>query len=139
MGRAILIIGAGALLAGVIIYAFIDCVRSEKWQVRTLPKPAWLAVIVLFPLVGSILWFFFGRPQDAGVLASLRKSGPVPGQAIKAPDDDEEYLRFLTAKAKRERESRERTARNQRSEQGGQSKGPAPEDNPDQGDSVQER
>ncbi|MBM7051939.1 PLD nuclease N-terminal domain-containing protein [Rothia sp. ZJ1223] len=102
-----LIIGAGALLVGIIIYALIDCVRTESWQARALPKPVWLAVIVLFPLVGSLLWLFVGRPQDASLLNPLRNDRPSPPPQ-KAPDDDDEFLRFLDAKAKRERESRER-------------------------------
>lgn len=103
-----LIIGAGAILVGIFIYALIDCIRSEKWQVRALPKPAWIAVTLLFPLVGALLWLFLGRPKEAGIFSPLRNTGSTPPKVQKAPDDDEEFLRFLDAKAKRERESQQR-------------------------------
>lgn len=104
MGRAILIIGAGAALIGIIIYALIDCARTSPTQVRSLPKPAWLAIILLFPVIGALLWLFVGRPRTSG--RGLSSSKGAPGaQASKAPDDDEEYLRFLDAKAKRQRAS----------------------------------
>ncbi len=105
MGRAIFIIGAGTALIGIIIYAFIDCIRTSASQARSLPKPAWLAIILLFPIVGALLWLFLGRPR-AGSSATWG-SPNTPSQTFKAPDDDEEYLRFLDAKAKRQRASQE--------------------------------
>lgn len=105
MGRAILIIGAGAALIGIIIYALIDCARTPASQARSLPKPAWLAIILLFPVIGALLWLFVGRPRTGGS-ASLGSRG-ASSQTFKAPDDDEEYLRFLDAKAKRQRASQE--------------------------------
>lgn len=55
MGRAILIIGAGALAVGVIIYALIECAQSDKYAVRAIPKWGWLLVILLLPVVGAVL------------------------------------------------------------------------------------
>ncbi len=56
MGRAIMIIGAGALAVGVIIYALIECAQSQRYDVRALPKWAWVLVILLLPVIGAILW-----------------------------------------------------------------------------------
>jgi len=90
-----------------IIYGLIDCLRSEPSDVRSIPKPAWVLVIVLLPLIGVILWFFFGRPQYAasgtGASGSVGRTatGPhrpsAPGRAPRfvAPDDDPEFLRNL--------------------------------------------
>jgi hypothetical protein len=111
MGRAILIIGAGAALIGIIIYALIDCARTPAPQARSLPKPAWLAIILLFPVIGALLWLLIGRPRTAG--GATLGSRTASSQTFKAPDDDEEYLRFLDAKTKRQRASQE----NQRSAQ----------------------
>ena len=63
MGRAILIIGSGALAVGLVIYALIECAQSEKYSVRAVPKGAWLLIILLLPVVGAVLWLFFGRPR----------------------------------------------------------------------------
>ena len=107
MGRAILIIGGGALLLAIWVYAILDAAQAESQKVRTLPKGFWVAVTILFPLVGSALWFWLGRPRKDrfGSFGAPLEKPPV------APDDDPEYLRFLEARAKREREDRERQNR----------------------------
>jgi len=78
-----------------IIYGLIDCLRSEPADVRSIPKPAWILVILLLPLIGVILWFLFGRPQYA---ASTTRPGSSyasrPTQYV-APDDDPAFLRTL--------------------------------------------
>ncbi len=85
------------------IYGLIDCIRSEPADVRSLPKAAWILVIVLLPLVGVLLWFFLGRPQYAAAVGTSGGSGPAPrGQSpsgrphqFVAPDDDPAFLRNL--------------------------------------------
>lgn len=110
MGRAILIIGGIAFLVGVIIYALIDCIRTEHQRVRGLPKPLWAAAIVLFPLIGAVLWLVLGKTGAAATGASTAQRAPS------SPDDDEDYLRFLEQKARRERESREREERRRKND-----------------------
>lgn len=105
MGRAILIIGAGALLVGIWIYGLIDAVRAEKSSVRALPKWAWVLVTFLVPVLGCLLWLFLGRPRGAG--AVFGRSVRVQDGAMKAPDDDEDYLRFLEQKERRLKRERE--------------------------------
>lgn len=103
MARAILIIGAGALLVGVWVYALFDLAQAERERVRTLPKWAWALIAFLVPLVGSVLWFVFGRPR------SVKRGGRgASGSALRAPDDDPDYLRFLEQQEKRRRESEAR-------------------------------
>ena len=80
MGRAILIIGAGALAVGVIIYSLIECAQTEKYKVRSIPKGAWILVILLLPVIGAVLWLFFGRPKK-------EEPGNQP-QRGRGPDDD---------------------------------------------------
>lgn len=59
-----LVIGS-FVLAAIMIYAIVDVTISSKTQVRSIPKPLWFVVIVLFPLVGAVLWFVLGRPRRA--------------------------------------------------------------------------
>ncbi len=70
-------------------------------------KVAWIAVIILVPLIGPLLWLFFGR---------VRKDGPAAQQKRpSAPDDDPEFLRgveFRRRQAQR-REEEERKRREQ--------------------------
>ena len=87
--------------AAVIIYALIDCVMSAKQEVRSISKPAWLAVIILLPLLGAGLWFLFGRPS----------SGPGPKRPQPrhptAPDDDPEFLRNLEIRRRQQQKEAE--------------------------------
>ncbi|MZE78888.1 hypothetical protein GTY57_18390, partial [Streptomyces sp. SID5475] len=47
------------------IYAFIDCLNTPEDQVRKLPKPVWVLIVVLFGYVlfGSLAWLLAGRPR----------------------------------------------------------------------------
>lgn len=104
MFRAILIIGAIALAVGVIIYSLIDCSRSDARDIRGLRRGPWLAIILLLPVIGGILWLSLGRPRYAS-------PGSVPTRG-KGPDDDPEFLRQLDRwrrQAERERQAREQS------------------------------
>jgi hypothetical protein len=80
------------LLAGIaivlVIYAFFDAVATPKAQIKVLPKPAWLVVIVLVPIAGALAWIVVGTKR-------LR---PGPGRRPlppRGPDDDPDYLRGI--------------------------------------------
>src|SRR5690606_36570181 len=45
------------------VYAFFDALTCPAEEVRTLPKVLWLLIIVLFAVVGPLLWLFLGRPH----------------------------------------------------------------------------
>lgn len=108
MIRAILIIGVIALAVGVIIYSLIDCARSDPRDIRALRRGPWLAIILLLPVIGGILWLTLGRPRYA-----RPGTGPVRGRG---PDDDPEFLRELDRQrrqAERERQAREQSGQGQ--------------------------
>lgn len=116
MIRAMLIIGGAALIVGLTLYTLLDAVRTPAHEARTLPKWLWVLVTLLFPVVGPIMWLILGRPK-----AQPAAGGPRPGfgqrrntpaPSVSSPDDDEEYLRWLKAKAERERRSREAESNN---------------------------
>jgi hypothetical protein len=79
----------GLAVVGITIYSFIDCLRSDDAEIRTLPKPVWLVLVVLFPPVGGVLWILLGRIPAIG--------GPNRGgqPRVVAPDDDPDFLRSL--------------------------------------------
>ena len=108
MIRAMLIIGGAALIVGLTLYTLLDAVRTPAHEARTLPKWLWVLVTLLFPVVGPLMWLILGRPKAlpaAQPAAGAPRSTPAP--SVSSPDDDEEYLRWLKAKAERERRSRE--------------------------------
>jgi hypothetical protein len=93
MGRALpfLIVVVATLVA------LIDCLSTDRDDVRGVPKTVWCLVILLLPVVGVIAWYFGGRPlateQHAGIASSggtrRRQARPV------APDDDPDFLRGI--------------------------------------------
>lgn len=142
MIRAMLIIGGAALIVGLTLYTLLDAVRTPAHEARTLPKWLWVLVTLLFPVVGPLMWLILGRPK-AQPAAQPAAGGPRPGfgqrrstpaPSVSSPDDDEEYLRWLKAKAERERRSREAESNNRQDSERKDSEHKDPEDGtPNQG------
>lgn len=83
MVRLWIVLGVAALVF--YIYSVADCALFDRSRVRGLPKPLWLIVIILFPIIGGLLWFLIGRGRR-------RNYG---GRRTMAPDDDPEFLKRL--------------------------------------------
>jgi hypothetical protein len=98
------------------VFALVDCIQTDESLVRNLPKAAWILLIVLVPLVGSIAWLAAGRPtadqrgqgrRQVAWPATATSGFPEyerPGQTGRrtfAPDDDPEFLRTLGAEQRR--------------------------------------
>jgi hypothetical protein len=81
----VLVILLGAVLAG---WAVADVIRTPTHQLRSLPKPAWLAV-ALVPYVGALVWFGTGRADVPARDAAARRPPPI------GPDDDPDFIRRL--------------------------------------------
>ena len=93
---------------GLFVYALIDLATSPSDQVRSLPRPVWLLVILVIPVLGAVAWLVLGRPAAApggggnggGGLRSWLP-GPEPrgpsgySAGPIAPDDDPDFLRRL--------------------------------------------
>lgn len=87
------VIAAVALLAFT-IYCVVDAVQTDDSEVRGIPKPLWLVMILLFPLVGGGAWLIAGRPVS--ILETIfrpRRGGPPRGPL--GPDDDPDFLKGL--------------------------------------------
>jgi len=85
-----------------LVVALIDCLSTDEYQVRNLPKIAWVFIILLFSPVGWIAWFVAGRPHQAtraGGGAQWRPGAGFPEDTRPhrsvAPDDDPAFLRDL--------------------------------------------
>lgn len=90
---------------GVMIYALIECVRTPGPQVRVLPKPVWILAIIVIPLIGALLWLFFGPARQPKPL----NQQPRPS----SPDDDAEFLRRLDAQRRQKAREEELNRREQ--------------------------
>lgn len=84
------------------IFSIIDIITIDERRVRGLPKFLWVAIVVLLPFVGVILWFTIGR-------ARAENGGGTRGgeRRVIAPDDDPNFLRNL----RRDEEADERIRR----------------------------
>ena len=76
------------LVLGLVVFALVDCLQTPSPEVRQVPKPLWLAAIVLVPVLGALGWLLLGRPRSGRRPATPRRR-PL------APDDDPDFLRGL--------------------------------------------
>jgi len=72
------------------IFSIIDIITFDERRVRGLPKFLWVAIVVILPFAGAILWFTIGRGRADG-------GGGTRGGERRtiAPDDDPNFLRNL--------------------------------------------
>jgi hypothetical protein len=91
-----------------VVAALIDCLSTEQFAVRNLPKVVWVFIILLFSPIGAIVWFIAGRPQQANVgrAGQWRPGSGFPEserpRRSPAPDDDPEFLTSTGRSAKRD-------------------------------------
>ena len=70
------------------VYCLVDAIQTEDSAVRSLPKIAWLALILLFPLVGPVAWLIAGRPKRVSRTITQRRRP-------RGPDDDPDFLKGI--------------------------------------------
>ncbi|MEU1122764.1 PLD nuclease N-terminal domain-containing protein [Streptomyces sp. NPDC005899] len=85
------------------IYAFIDCLNTPEDEARHLPKVAWVFIILLFWIVGPIVWFAAGKLRHAPA------GGRTPSEWHRghrttwvAPDDNPDFLKSLKEENRRD-------------------------------------
>ncbi|MBO1901576.1 PLDc N-terminal domain-containing protein [Leucobacter weissii] len=67
----------GAVIAvAFTLYALVDAAMTDANRARGVPKPVWVVIVVLLPVIGGILWLAIGKGR-----------GPLPTPRS-APDDD---------------------------------------------------
>jgi hypothetical protein len=105
------------VVVGVMVFAWVDCLRADARDVRHLPRPAWL-LLILVPLVGAIAYLVAGRP--------LRVTDEPVARPL-APDDDPEFLRRLDLERRRRQADEERRRRQRERREGGRKDTTGPE------------
>ena len=75
---------AAIITLALMIFSIIDCSRTAENNIRSLPKWAWLVIIIFVPAIGSIAWIIAGQPKGNG--RGRRKRKIVP------PDDNPDFL-----------------------------------------------
>lgn len=109
--------GLALLFIGLWVFCVIDVITTPDGTCRNLPKVAWLLIVLLLPEIGSIAWLVAGRPWSATApaldpLAAKYPEYDRPGRYVATnPDDDEEFLAGLRARAEEQRRRARETAR----------------------------
>jgi hypothetical protein len=92
------------------VFCIIDVITTPEFAVRNLPKLIWLFIVILLFDVGSIAWLIAGRPWTNRPGTDLPYKGNRSRQQPTAlrmngtnPDDDEEFLARLRARAEEQR------------------------------------
>lgn len=71
----------GAVIAvAFTLYALVDAAMSDPTRSRGVPKPVWVVLVVVLPVIGGVLWFLIGRGKVG--------ENPTP---VRAPDDDPRF------------------------------------------------
>lgn len=109
----------GLVVLALWIFCFVDVVLTPETACRNLPKLAWVFIVLLFNVIGSIAWLVAGRPWNrAAVQVPARPAGVRRGRAARTvpmnPDDDEEFLAGLAKRAEEQRRAREQRERDRR-------------------------
>lgn len=71
-----LLIGLAVVIVFFTVFVIVDTSLTPRTRMRGLPKPAWIAVVVLVPLIGGILWLTIGKDRTDLARASGRRLGP---------------------------------------------------------------
>ncbi|MGE7388713.1 PLD nuclease N-terminal domain-containing protein [Streptomyces sp. NPDC004126] len=89
------------LILALTIYAFIDCLNTPEEEVKHLPKTVWVLIILLFSIVGPVVWLFAGRKRSA---VGGGGGGRARRQQWVAPDDNPEFLKSLREEQEKNRD-----------------------------------
>ena len=116
MARLLIVGGFLALVFWV--YSIVDCTVQPATRHRGVPKGAWIAIVVLIPVIGGLLWFTIGRRR--------RGTAQSSAQTI-APDDDPEFLRSIN---KTEQDARIRRLEEELARLDDETDGPAADSRP---------
>lgn len=90
------------------VSCLVECVQTDRRQVRYLPKALWL-FLILIPVLGPVAWFVAGRPRATGASGGGRALAPRSPSGPRAPDDDPDFLAQLDADRRRAAREREVT------------------------------
>ncbi|MEU7660811.1 PLDc N-terminal domain-containing protein [Streptomyces lincolnensis] len=65
-------LGLVAVIGVLYVQTLLDCVRTPAAQVRYVPKLLWLLFLLHAPILGALIWTYFGkRPERAGEVSSM--------------------------------------------------------------------
>lgn len=91
--RFLIAVGLYLVLTG---FTVTDVLNRPEREPNGLHRYLWVAIIILVPYVGALVWIVLSRRGDT----KPRPAGP------RAPDDDPEYLSWVARQERRRRQQR---------------------------------
>lgn len=116
MSRALIV--AVVVVVVLTVFATVDCAMSDAKRARVLQKPVWLVVILLLPVVGPLLWMFFGKVPRSKMNAApaLPDDDPALHERLRADREHDARIRELEEEMRKLdeeiEEARQNTMRN---------------------------
>ncbi|MEO8107330.1 MAG: PLDc N-terminal domain-containing protein [Actinomycetes bacterium] len=117
-----------------VVFCIIDVIQTPESDIRNLPKWAWIILILIVPLIGSIAWLVAGRPVRPGS-DQWRPGAGFPEQQRLAPSTADIDARLDDDLARLDREHEESLRRWQAELERRESQLPSP----GEGDETNER
>ena len=71
----------------VTVAVLVDVITKDDSQIQHLPKIAWIIIVLLFPIVGSLVWLLAGRVW--GPLPSFAAPDSAPAASPYRSTEDE--------------------------------------------------
>jgi hypothetical protein len=79
----------GFLLIALWLYCIFDVIATDEVLIRSLPKLAWLMIVIFLPDIGSIAWLALGRPAFAGWRPG--DTSVRPPRRVTGPEDMDDF------------------------------------------------
>jgi hypothetical protein len=76
------------------VYSVVDVLQSERRVLGRLGRLGWLAVVLLVPVLGPLVWILSARSRAAAA-GPAPSAGAAPPRRVLAPEDDPDFLRQL--------------------------------------------
>ena len=87
----------GGFLAAVFwVFGIVDCIVQPASRHRGVPKGVWIAIVVVLPVIGALLWFTLGRLRPGRSAGEERylplddEPGPARRQRDRISDAEQE-------------------------------------------------
>lgn len=73
------------LILVAMVFAIVDIILRENWQVKHMPKAIWLILVIMLPMLGTILWFALGRAYPDRAVPAPPRFAPWASEPPPAP------------------------------------------------------
>lgn len=94
---------AGLVFLALWLFCIIDVITTPEERCRNLPKMIWLLIVIFIPDIGSIAWLVAGHTWDGAPRQNAPSRAPRSKPLPSNPDDDDEFLANLRARADEQR------------------------------------